>query len=149
MLHRRTLPVLALITFLLGALGCQGTTSDKDIRFVDVAGAQKLVRGSRGVLGMGQSNGVYVDPRGMSEYTKGHIPGAISLPFVDVQQEHKKLNDYAVIIVYGNDYGDEIGKIMAKRLIALKHDDVLVLDGGLRAWEQAGNAVETGPPPAP
>lgn len=149
MLHRRTSTVVALIAFLACTLGCQGTTSDKDVRFVDVAGAEKLVRGSRGVLGMGQSNGVYVDPRGLSEFNTGHIPGAVNLPFVDVQQEHKKLNDYAVIIVYGTDYGDEIGKIMAKRLIALKHGDVLVLDGGLRAWEQAGNPVETGPPPTP
>jgi 3-mercaptopyruvate sulfurtransferase SseA len=146
MLHLRTLLFLVMTLNALAALGCQGTTSDKDVVFIDVTEAQKLVRGSKGVLGMGQASGVYVDPRGASEYAKGHIPGALNIPFVDINQTHKQLNDYDVIVVYGNDYGDDIGKIMAKRLVVLKHDDVKVLHGGLRAWEQAGNPID---PPAP
>jgi 3-mercaptopyruvate sulfurtransferase SseA len=125
-------------------LGCNTSTSDKDLVMVDVPTAQSLARGSKPVLGIGGSSAAYVDPRGATEYAAGHIPDALNMPFTAVQQEHKRLNGYGMIIVYGSDYGDDIAAAMAKRLIALGHDEVRILHGGLRAWEQAGNPVATG-----
>ncbi len=123
---------------------------DRDLRIADV----------RWVLG---------DPaRGRAEYDAGHIPGAI---FVDLDRDlaapsgpgRHPLPDPGAFAArlgelgFGTDhfvvaYDDAFGTIAARlwwMLDNLGHERVAVLDGGLKAWRDAGLPVSTTPHQAP
>ena len=87
-----------------------------------------------------------IDPRSVSDYENGHIPGAVNLPFQNVARDYKPLLEYDSIIIYGDTYNDPKAKAMSKRLIELGCDDVKTLRGGLEAWRAAGFELETGAP---
>jgi rhodanese-related sulfurtransferase len=133
------------VVLALTAGGCnQVRTSDKDLSFVDPAAGEDLVRGgSSGVLGMGEAKtGTWVDCRPAKDFQERHIPGAISMPYEVVSDEHTSLTHYSPIIVYGDTYNDSRATGMAKRLIELGHSDVYTLRGGLDSWTKAGREVE-------
>jgi thiosulfate/3-mercaptopyruvate sulfurtransferase len=108
-------------------------------------------------------------PPGIDEYRRGHVPGAC---YVDLDSElagppgdngRHPLPDPAVVeaafrrcgvredrpvVVY--DPEDATVAARAWWLLGyLGHPDVSVLDGGLRAWREAGLPVSTGVEPAP
>lgn len=124
---------------------CAGvTTSDRDIALLSPDAAEAAVAQRSGVLGIGGgSTGVFVDSRSRSAYDEQHLPGAVSLPFSEVTRDHKRLDDYHTLIVYGDDYNDAVAQAMTKRLIELGHDRVYLLRGGLRGWEAAGRTLES------
>lgn len=138
--------------FLLGTVlavaviaGCDKKVSDRDLVRIDAEKALEKARGRDGVLGVGATKpAVWIDPRSPAKFAAGHIEGAINMPFATVEDDHELLKDYPVLIVYGEDYGDFVAEAMAKKLLALKHKDVLLLHGGLKAWKAAGHAVVTG-----
>jgi 3-mercaptopyruvate sulfurtransferase SseA len=137
---------LVLATLLiLSPAGCTKKTSDRSLVFVGPADAEQLLRGKRGVLGLGgTARGVWLDPRARIEYLDGHIPGAMHIPFENLRSEHSGLDEYDVIIVYGKDYNSPVALGASKTLMELGFKDVRTLRGGLRAWEAAGNAIEKG-----
>ncbi len=125
--------------------GCNVKTSDKDLAFIEPAKAETLVLGKKKLLGLaGKTTGVWVDPRGRADYLEGHIPGAIHLPFEDLQKEHRQLEGYNPIVVYGNTYNSPVAAAMSKGLIELGYKNVNTLRGGLHAWKAAGNTVDEG-----
>ncbi len=130
------------------AAGCAShKVSDRDLVLVDPAEAIELVGGRKKLLGLaGNSAGAWVDPRGPSAFRSGHIPGAINLPFQDVAAEHHKLRQFDVLIVYGDDYRDPKANGMSKRLLELGFKNVRTLRGGLTAWTEQGNSLESGFP---
>ena len=126
------------------AAGCTTTSSDKVLVPINAVEAQQLVQGKKKLLGLaGTEAGAWVDARPEADYRAGHIPGAISMPYERVTLDHKLLNGYDVIVVYGNDYNDTRANGMSKRLIELGHGDVRTLTGGMRAWKAEGNSIET------
>jgi 3-mercaptopyruvate sulfurtransferase SseA len=146
---RRAVFVLT-ASLLAGAMsGCSGkTTSDRDLQLVDVADAINIVEGRKKLFGLaGEARGVFVDPRNEKVFREGHIPGAVSLPFQYVSQRSDPLKAYDVLVVYGNDYDDEVADGMSKRLMELGFRDVRTLRGGIRAWQAAGNDLDTGMSP--
>jgi rhodanese-related sulfurtransferase len=130
---------------LLGLPGCKSGVSGNDLTMLSSTEAQDLIAGKRKWLGLGgPGKAVWVDPRTSVEYRAGHIPGAISLPYEYLSHDHKQLDDYDTLIVYGEDYNDAKAIGFSKRLIEFGHSDVRTLNGGLRAWKAAGNSLETG-----
>jgi 3-mercaptopyruvate sulfurtransferase SseA len=129
------------------ALACtERKTSDRDLVLVDCTEAMEIVQERKKLLGLGgASQGAWVDPRSEKAFREGHIPGAISLPYQNVTADHQRLSAYDVVIVYGDDYRDAKARAMSKRLMELGLKDVRTLRGGLRAWTDAGNEIETGP----
>ncbi|MCE7482115.1 MULTISPECIES: sulfurtransferase [Microbacterium] len=105
-----------------------------------------------------------VQPEGVQEYLRGHIPGAV---FVDLESELTRhgrpdegrhplpstsqvqdatrrwgVNDGDVVVAY-----DDAGGLPAARawwLLRQGGVDVRVLDGGWQAWKDAGGDTETG-----
>ena len=135
----------AVIAVTLAAVGCANTTSDRDLVLVNPIDAQELIQGRAKLLGLGGTTaGTYVDPRSERDYRLGHIPGAISLPFQDLAKNTSRLNDYDILIVYGDGYNDAKANAMSKRLLQMGFSDVRTLRGGLRAWTSAGYALDTG-----
>jgi len=125
--------------------GCDKKISDRDLVRIDAERALEKARGSAGVLGVGGTEpAAWVDPRSPAKFAAGHIAGAINMPFATVEDDHELLKHHATLIVYGEDYADFVAEAMAKKLLALKHKDVLLLHGGLKAWTAAGHEVATG-----
>lgn len=114
---------------------------------------------------IGKSDWVVVDCRGLKDYAKGHIPGAISLgkrckkalrdPTSRVFSKVSKYESLLGKVGIGNDthvvfyYGDI--KTLTDATVAfwimeyLGHDKAHVLDGGLDAWRKAGNRLSQKP----
>jgi rhodanese-related sulfurtransferase len=121
--------------------GCTTKTSDRDLSLVDPVKGQELVEGRRTLLGETRS-GVWVDPRSPADFARGHIPGAINVPFESVRTEYRKLLDHQVIVVYGENYGSGLADAMSKTLMQLGFKEVHTLEGGLAAWKDAGRQIE-------
>ncbi len=149
-MNRPNAPVmLLLMTVLVSApAGCGGPSiSDRDLVLVDPAEGMELVEGRKKLLGLaGTETGAWVDPRGARQYRDGHIPGAIHLPFQKLADEEDRLRGYDVLIVYGDDFKDDLADGMSKRLLEMGFKNVRTLRGGLKAWTRADLDLETGDP---
>jgi rhodanese-related sulfurtransferase len=110
---------------------------------VEVEDAYTVSAGSAGVLGLGERKPVWVDPRTEAAFQLEHIPGAVNIPLGTLREDDPRLDGFNVFIVYASDYGDALATAMTKRLLASGYDDVRLLRGGLRAWKEAGNGVES------
>jgi rhodanese-related sulfurtransferase len=96
-----------------------------------------------------QSKGaVFMDARPLEEFTKGHIQGAISLPWHEA--EHRVMDvtadmaNEAVIITYCDGDTCDLSKDLALFLENLGFSNVRVLVNGWTIWQEAGLPVETG-----
>ncbi|MBI5642148.1 MAG: rhodanese-like domain-containing protein [Deltaproteobacteria bacterium] len=78
---------------------------------------------------------VIVDVRESELYSRGHVPGAINIPYEDNSQKRilKELNpkDRIVFICHGGPMGDELGEILTKN----GYKDVYNVAGGMRKWK--------------
>ena len=88
---------------------------------------------------------VIVDARPGEFYKQGHIPGAISLPkdLFDFVYSMKlaNLDPATPMIVYGRTISRHYDSDVARQLELLGHENVMVIQGGLSAWEEAGYEV--------
>jgi len=136
----RLVMLAAIVGLIVLAGGCnKPKTNARSIQYVDPDRGRELMdASSRGNLLSGPRRGVWVDPRTTSVFEQEHIPGAINLPFQHIAQDHRTLNAYGLIIVYGEGYNDAKAEAMSKRLIELGHENVYTLRGGLKAWRDAG-----------
>jgi len=92
----------------------------------------------------------WVDARPADEYAAGHVPGAASLPFDDVQKDPARAGQLdtrgrAVVIAYCDGGTCELARELANVLVAAGHRKVLVFTGGLPGWQAEGAPVATGP----
>lgn len=77
---------------------------------------------------------VIVDVREPELYTKGHIPGAINIPYDDSKGrilKELKPAQKIVFVCHGGPMGDELGAILADN----GYKDVYNLKGGMRKWD--------------
>ncbi len=127
------------------------TTSDYSLAPITLQQTEELLDADGGQwFGLqGQHVITFVDPRSESDYVKAHIPGAIHVPFSNVEAKFHQVQGGGILIVYGSRYEDPLAKAMSKRLIELGAADVRTLDGGIRSWEQAGKPVVSGKKPMP
>jgi rhodanese-related sulfurtransferase len=139
----RTLSLAPLAALLLILGACAPRTTDRSVRWVTPEEAQRAMNDRTGVLGLGGApNGIYLDPRNDTKFQLGHIPGAVHIPFPQIEPMFPTLRDRTVIVVYATDFSDDDFAVAAsKRLLELGARNVLTIRGGLRAWEQAGNEV--------
>jgi rhodanese-related sulfurtransferase len=91
---------------------------------------------------------VFMDARPLEEFTKGHIQGAISLPWHEAEQRvmdvtEDMAND-AAIVTYCDGDTCELSKDLALFLENLGFANVRVLINGWTVWQEAGLPVETG-----
>ncbi len=89
----------------------------------------RLARGERFQL---------MDVRSLQEYAEGHIPGAMNVPMEQAEARLEDLNaqDPVVLICQS---GRRAG--MTCTLLKSHRNDLIVLDGGTKAWIDAGFSV--------
>lgn len=146
-LRHRRLSVAILTAIAAPALaGCGGDrTTDRDIAFVGVTEAADLVAGEARLL-RDATRGAWVDPRLASDHLAERIPGAVHVPLRDLRNRADELAEYDVLVVYGLTFKDPIALAASKVLLELKTADVYTLEGGLRAWTDAGRPAASGRP---
>jgi rhodanese-related sulfurtransferase len=89
---------------------------------------------------------VIVDVRSAYEYRKGHIPGAIHMPFWQsffLADDLTAPGDRPVIVYCQHGPRAVIAKFALRQA---GHADVRYLDGHMSGWENAGLPLETGSP---
>lgn len=88
-----------------------------------------------------QKHAVFVDVRPAEDYAKGHIPQARSLPLDQIDgraQTLPKNKPLIVVCATGRNAGAAATQLKAKGL-----ENVVTLNGGMTAWQQAGLPVTT------
>lgn len=130
---------LGLGVFLL--LGCNTVGVSRDRAFATVMAqvAQVMLLDSRQL--------VVFDFRHNSEYwgPDGHIAGALSAPLDTIELRLPELIPYQnnTVLVYGADH--EESERGARILAAAGFRNVVMIDGGLRAWLESGYKTVTSP----
>ena len=85
---------------------------------------------------------LFVDARDRSDYAQAHIPGSISLPYHEFTATDPLVRDRlpqdGPILIYCHDEGCPLGMRVAKQLLRMGHDKLILLSGGIIAWRNAG-----------
>jgi len=91
---------------------------------------------------------VFIDARSMAEYDAGHIKGAISLPYKEVDWKFVEamagVSEESAVITYCDGETCELSMELAVFLRNAGYKNVKVLSNGWSAWKQNGLPVETG-----
>jgi rhodanese-related sulfurtransferase len=104
-----------------------------EVRHVDAAGAAEVIE---------EAGTVVLDVRTPSEYSSGHVPGAINIDFneADFESRLDTLDREPMYVVYCRS-GYRSSRAL-KVLGRLRFRLVVHLAGGMTAWEKAGEPVE-------
>lgn len=82
-----------------------------------------------------------IDVRSIGEFATAHIPGAVNLPLEQVEARVRDLNDHdPVVLVCQSGRRACIGY----ELLEGARDDVMILDGGTKAWISTGHETVSG-----
>ena len=100
---------------------------------VDVAEAVRAVRDDGAVL---------LDIREPKELVRYRIPGAVHIPMGDLAQRAGELDPDRPIVVYCK--SGQRSLVSTDELLDLGFTDVASLNGGIIAWAEANQPVETG-----
>jgi len=86
-----------------------------------------------------QSQGVWVDLRSAEQFQTGHIAQARNVPLAEVQRKTASLPKNKPLVLVC-----EQGRDSARAIAELRgqgYSEVVALEGGMRAWNQAGLPV--------
>lgn len=101
----------------------------------------KVVGTSQVIQMMNHQNGLVVDVRPLATYQNGHIADSRNLPLADIATKGADLPKNRPIIIACDRGQVAIGA--ATKLRKLGFDQVVVLQGGINAWSQAGLPLST------
>lgn len=128
---------------LLLASGCSNKVSDRDLVIVDLPEVRRL---------HGAPNARFVDPRAEEEYSRAHIRGALNLQVAQVTELKTDMEPSVAraktVVVYGNNPGSAVARVVAKRLMAAGHKGIRLYLGGLDEWRANGLPIEGSQPAA-
>jgi rhodanese-related sulfurtransferase/uncharacterized membrane protein YphA (DoxX/SURF4 family) len=105
------------------------TINTKNIKDIDWETANILIK----------NNAVLFDARTNDRYKKAHVPGALSLPFLDFNKYFKKydkLSKDAFIIVYCDGKDCSAATRTSFKLIARGYKNIFKVTGGFDAWNK-------------
>lgn len=99
---------------------------------------------------MSAEDALLLDARSRDLYLQGHLPGARSLPWGEIDTLLEEFRGQVPLdrplIAYCSGYGCEDSFHLGQRLMAAGYADVRVYEGGLPEWRDAGLPVEEGQP---
>jgi rhodanese-related sulfurtransferase len=93
-----------------------------------------------------QNTATILDARSHDEFKAGHIPGAKSLPYYEINQYKDdalaNLAADAPIIIYCEGIGCELSFFLGRDLVAGGFTNIRIFYGGYPEWSQAGLPIE-------
>ncbi|MBN2702938.1 MAG: rhodanese-like domain-containing protein [Pontiellaceae bacterium] len=117
----------------------ESRAKEQNQKIIGVAQAQEKFRAK---------SAVFVDARTAEEFSKGHIPGAISLPFAHFTDEEFFMTTLDLVdsgkelVVYCSSRECDDGRLLAAELETLGSTNVILFIDGFDGWENAGGEVE-------
>lgn len=91
---------------------------------------------------------IFLDARPQNQYARGHIPGALSLPWQDVDSRFVEiaphLEEEKTLITYCDGESCQLSHDLALFLKDFGFENITVLINGWSAWKEAGLPVEKG-----
>jgi len=93
-----------------------------------------------------RKDAVLVDVRGEVNYSLQHIRGAVSIPLGLVKQRAAELPQDKLIVAYCTCRHDELSIQAALDLANSGFERTAVLEGGYKAWTDAGFPIDVAPP---
>lgn len=126
--------LLALLTT-LGHAGCSTKINDRVVTKITTTVASRH---------HGGESALFIDARPASEFSQGHIAGAINVRLGDFSYTHRdpRLRGRSPLIVYGENPGSASALALAKRLLELEYERVEYYEPGFQGWLGAGLPVE-------
>jgi rhodanese-related sulfurtransferase len=117
----------------LGLGGCDAASkvSDKDLRYVTFEQLSEILATKE----VGKKPTLLIDVRSPSQFSQGHIPGAIHMTLPEMVRGNKTLNQAERIVVYANTWTDDLAPAAGKRLLSLGFTNVDVYRGGYVEWK--------------
>ncbi len=89
---------------------------------------------------------IFLDARSRPEYEEGHISGALSMPWQDVENAFVnivgQLEEDRIIITYCDGENCELSHDLAAFLKEMGFDDIRVLVNGWTVWRDAGLPIQ-------
>jgi|GEM_PF-1277083 len=83
---------------------------------------------------------IMLDVRTESEFSAGHVPDAINLPFAQLEKERSQIPGLGSLIVYGS---SELDTFRAgTQLFDMGYFGVRIISGGFEAWKTKGLPIE-------
>ncbi len=76
-----------------------------------------------------------VDVRSQSEFSAGHIPAAINIPMEQIESRVADLDASSTLVLVCQ---SGTRATIAQRMLASRHPDMTVLEGGTKAWIATG-----------
>ncbi|MCC6679021.1 MAG: rhodanese-like domain-containing protein [Phycisphaerales bacterium] len=146
---RRGIRTAFLLLAALALPGCDPNITDKDIIYLPFSKIQELHAKSQG---SSPKAALFVDPRAPQDFEAGHIRGARNLSLRQVNPKRDRdpeLEEYDILIVYGDNPGSAPAKAMVKRLLLLGYDDVKWFPGGMEEWRDNNLPIDPPQPPRP
>jgi rhodanese-related sulfurtransferase len=113
------------------------SASEKGIRTLSLEQAREKMAGG---------NALCIDVRSVSEFGRGHIRGAISMPLEDMDRELARHLDLfsqdKPIVVYCGGEGCDLSRFLARKLIGAGMDQIFVFGAGWEGWRAAGLPID-------
>lgn len=109
--------------------GTEGSFEVKGATTLDVATAKALF--DQGVP--------FVDVRGPNRWAEGHIPGAVSLPFISEAELSKIVSKDQDVVIYGS--GFDLRPYAAAEAVFWGYKKVYYFRDGFSGWDAAGYPV--------
>lgn len=82
-----------------------------------------------------------LDVRTVEEHEEGHIPGALHIPYQEIEDRLDELPEAKDEPIWLYCRTDRRSQIAAAHLSELGYSDLRVLEGGILAWQEAGHEV--------
>jgi rhodanese-related sulfurtransferase len=93
-----------------------------------------------------KGSSVFIDARSSIEYEEGHIPGARSLPYYEMENRLESalagLEPATPLVVYCEGVGCELSFFLGRELMVMGYQNVKIFYGGYPEWQQAGLPTE-------
>ena len=121
--------VLFLLSLLLAGCDTAPRTSDKDLNHLAYRDVKEMLADSTEKRPV-----VLVDLRNADQFAKGHIPGALNIPYSELRAGDERLEKAHKIIIYAESYRGQYPDVAAKKLMSLGYKESYSFAGGWNEW---------------
>ena len=136
---RSLLPCVLLGSTLLGATGCEAERASSTPRERVLPEVQRLTPEQVKALLDRADDVTIVDVRVPRDYLAGHLPAAVSLPYVQLASRYRLLDSAATLLLYCQT--ERTSVLAAQQLARLGFSNLYILAGGFAGWRYA---IESG-----
>jgi rhodanese-related sulfurtransferase len=139
--HFKSYHFISIFIFILLITGCLGQTSNPQSLNLETPRLDMITQAELTQMINEEKDLLLIDVRTEGEYTQGHLPGAIVIPYDEFDLRYKEILEYqdreVVLYCHTGGMGDFAGKVLLKKGFT----NVKNLDGGIYGWINSGGKI--------